>query len=175
LLRGSADLPAAINRGLQPIRRSLSFSKDLHRSHESLKQPYRTSSVQWYNSLSSLAEDEHADEMIDTSRRVANATDEEEEEEEVFDGRVQVTRTRSLVEKNPVRIVPFPFLFPPPAAEILEHQRGRVSLNGDDLELTPSPRNFSLSSPVELPRETRGDLSPENDGGKDAKGQSRAY
>ncbi|EFN67986.1 hypothetical protein EAG_10524 [Camponotus floridanus] len=93
LLKGSADLPAAINRGLQPIRRSLSFSKDLHRSHESSK-PYRTSSVQWYNSLSSLAEDERVD-VVDDYKSAGTF------EEDVFDGRVQVTRTRSLMEKNP--------------------------------------------------------------------------
>lgn len=97
LLKGSADLPAAINRGLQPIRRSLSFSKDLHRSHESSK-PYRTSSMQWYNSLSSLAEDERVD-VVDDYKSAGTF------EEGVFDGRVQVTRTRSLLmEKNPVRI-----------------------------------------------------------------------
>ncbi|XP_029167289.1 pleckstrin homology domain-containing family G member 5 isoform X2 [Nylanderia fulva] len=93
LLKGSAGLPAAINRGLQPIRRSLSFSKDLHRSHEPLKQPYRTNSVQWYNSLSSLAEDERVD-VVDCKNTAAF-------EEDVFDGRVQVSRTRSLMEKNP--------------------------------------------------------------------------
>lgn len=94
LLRGSAQLPAAINRGLQPIKRSLSFSKDLHRSHEPSRQPYRTSSVQWYNSLSSLAEDE-----VDADCKRAGVS------EEIFDGRMaQVTRTRSLMEKYPVRI-----------------------------------------------------------------------
>lgn len=98
LLRGSADLPAAINRGLRPIRRSLSFSKDLHRTHETAK-PYRTSSVQWYNSLGSLAEDESVDETGDADYERTSAS-----EEEIFDGRVQVTRTRSLVEKNPVRV-----------------------------------------------------------------------
>lgn len=98
LLKGSTVLPAAINRGLQPIRRSLSFSKDLHRSHESSKQPYRTNSVQWYNSLSSLAEDERVD-VVDAHYKRAGVF-----EEDVFDGRVQVTRTRSMMEKNPVRI-----------------------------------------------------------------------
>ncbi|XP_078038620.1 uncharacterized protein LOC144470903 [Augochlora pura] len=58
LIRGSAaELPAAINRGLQPIKRSLSFSKDLNRLHEPSK-PSRGGSAQWYNSLVSLAEDE---------------------------------------------------------------------------------------------------------------------
>ncbi|KAL6432664.1 hypothetical protein ACFW04_006240 [Cataglyphis niger] len=95
LLKGSADLPAVINRGLQPIRRSLSFSKDLHRSHESSK-PYRTSSVQWYNSLSSLAEDERVD-VVNANYKNAGVP------RDVFDGRAQVTRTRSLVEKHPVR------------------------------------------------------------------------
>ncbi|XP_070154087.1 pleckstrin homology domain-containing family G member 5 isoform X6 [Polyergus mexicanus] len=95
LLKGSADLPAVINRGLQPIRRSLSFSKDLHRSHESSKQPYRTSSMQWYNSLSSLAEDERVD-VVDVDYKNPDVF-----EHDVFDGRMQVTRTRSLMEKNP--------------------------------------------------------------------------
>ncbi|XP_011148165.1 pleckstrin homology domain-containing family G member 5 isoform X2 [Harpegnathos saltator] len=95
LLRGSADLPAAINRSLQPIKRSLSFSKDLHRTHEPSK-PYRTSSVQWYNSLGSLAEDERVDEVRDYERTSASS------EEEIFEGeRVQITRTHSLMEKNP--------------------------------------------------------------------------
>ncbi|KAL6257698.1 hypothetical protein P5V15_011277 [Pogonomyrmex californicus] len=95
LLRGSAELPAAINRSLQPIKRSLSFSKDLHRSHEPSRQPYRTSSVQWYNSLSSLAEDE-----IDADCKRAGIS-----KEEVFNGRMaQVTRTHSLMEKYSVRI-----------------------------------------------------------------------
>ncbi|XP_063992097.1 pleckstrin homology domain-containing family G member 5 isoform X2 [Diachasmimorpha longicaudata] len=58
-VRGSADLPAAINRGLQPIRRSLSFSNSLNRSHE--KKPHRARSAQWYNSLGSLAEDDSKD------------------------------------------------------------------------------------------------------------------
>jgi len=95
LLRGSAELPAAINRGLQPIRRSLSFSKDLHRSHEPSKQPYRTNSMQWYNSLSSLVEDE-----VDAECKRAGVS-----EKEIFNGKVtQVARTRSLMEKYPVRI-----------------------------------------------------------------------
>ncbi|XP_032684269.1 pleckstrin homology domain-containing family G member 5 isoform X3 [Odontomachus brunneus] len=93
LLRGSTNLPAAINRTLQPIKRSLSFSKDLNRTHESSK-PYRTNSVQWYNSLSSLAEDERVDEVGNYERTSAF-------EEEIFDDRVQITRTHSLVEKYP--------------------------------------------------------------------------
>ncbi|KAG7212045.1 hypothetical protein KM043_012401 [Ampulex compressa] len=92
LIRGSADLPAAINRSLQPIRRSLSFSKDLNRLHEPPK-PYRTTSVQWYNSLGSLAEDECANEPASERN---SASDEEED----FPGRAQVTRTQSLLEKN---------------------------------------------------------------------------
>ncbi|EZA52808.1 hypothetical protein X777_08523 [Ooceraea biroi] len=138
LLRGSADLPAAINRGLQPIRRSLSFSKDLHRSHESLKQPYRTSSVQWYNSLSSLAEDEHVDE-IDTSYRVANAS-----EQEIFDGRVQVTRTRSLVEKNPatslrrrVNILSHPTV--PPYGRHSDYYHSNIDLSNPPCEASSLP------------------------------------
>lgn len=97
LLRGSADLPAAINRSLQPIKRSLSFSKDLHRTREAAK-PHRTRSVQWYNSLSSLAEDERLDEVGGDDYEKTSAS-----EEEAFDGRMQVIRTRSLMEKNPVR------------------------------------------------------------------------
>ncbi|KAK0080870.1 hypothetical protein PV325_013204, partial [Microctonus aethiopoides] len=58
LIRGSADLPAAINRGFQPIRRSLSFNRDLNRVFET-NQDYRSKgAAHWYNSLSSLAEDE---------------------------------------------------------------------------------------------------------------------
>jgi len=50
--------------------------------------------VQWYNSLSSLAEDE-----VDADCKRAGIS------EEIFDGKVaQVTRTRSLMEKYPVRI-----------------------------------------------------------------------
>ncbi|KYN10683.1 hypothetical protein ALC57_17290 [Trachymyrmex cornetzi] len=93
LLKRSTELPAVINHSLQPIRRSMSFSKDLHRSHEPSRQPYRTSSVQWYNSLStlsSLAEDE-----VDADCKRAGAS-------EVFGSRVtQVTRTHSLMEKYP--------------------------------------------------------------------------
>ncbi|KYM81895.1 Pleckstrin homology domain-containing family G member 5 [Atta colombica] len=91
LLKRSTELPAVINHSLQPIRRSMSFSKDLHRSHEPSRQPYRTSSVQWYNSLStlsSLAEDE-----VDADCKRAGTSD----------GRVtQVTRTHSLMEKYPI-------------------------------------------------------------------------
>ncbi|XP_076294728.1 uncharacterized protein LOC143215962 isoform X2 [Lasioglossum baleicum] len=59
LIRGSAaELPAAINRSLQPIKRSLSFSKDLNRLQEPSPKPSRVGSAQWYNSLVSLAEDE---------------------------------------------------------------------------------------------------------------------
>ncbi|OAD59171.1 hypothetical protein WN48_09246 [Eufriesea mexicana] len=91
LIRGSAaELPAAINRSLQPIRRSLSFSKDLNRVHEPSK-PHRTISAQWYNSLVSLAEDECLDELDDSSAR--NNTF-----EELFPPKVQVTRTQSLID-----------------------------------------------------------------------------
>ena len=90
LIRGSSELPAAINRGLQPIRRSLSFSKDLNRTHE--KKPYRTRSVQWYNSLSSLAEN---DPILEDSESFIS-------EEELYPPKV-ITRTHSLLEKYPVR------------------------------------------------------------------------
>ncbi|XP_017753946.1 PREDICTED: pleckstrin homology domain-containing family G member 5-like isoform X3 [Eufriesea mexicana] len=97
LIRGSAaELPAAINRSLQPIRRSLSFSKDLNRVHEPSK-PHRTISAQWYNSLVSLAEDECLDELDDSSAR--NNTF-----EELFPPKVQVTRTQSLIDTTFTRI-----------------------------------------------------------------------
>ncbi|CAL7939167.1 unnamed protein product [Xylocopa violacea] len=91
LIRGSAtELPAAINRSLQPIRRSLSFSKDLNRLNEPLK-PYRTTSAQWYNSLVSLAEDECLDELDAPLPR--NNTF-----EKLHSPKVQVTRTQSLID-----------------------------------------------------------------------------
>ncbi|XP_015429523.1 PREDICTED: pleckstrin homology domain-containing family G member 5 [Dufourea novaeangliae] len=93
LIRGSAELPAAINRGLQPIRRSLSFSKDLNRLHEPSK-PIRTTSVQWYNSLVSLAEDECLDELDTTPKRNI---------EDHHPPKAQVTRTQSLIDTNFVR------------------------------------------------------------------------
>lgn len=83
------DFSTAINRGLQPIRRSLSF-KDLNRGET--KKPYRTSSMQWYNSLSSLAEDEHVDEAEIAYKKTTD-------EKDIVNGRVQVTRTRSMIEK----------------------------------------------------------------------------
>ncbi|XP_015122351.1 uncharacterized protein LOC107044822 [Diachasma alloeum] len=89
-MRGSADLPAAINRGLQPIRRSLSFSNSLNRSHE--KKPHRARSAQWYNSLGSLAEDDTKDE--DTERESVY------EEELVFAQNPVIVRAMSFVE-NP--------------------------------------------------------------------------
>ncbi|XP_076396699.1 uncharacterized protein LOC100880938 isoform X2 [Megachile rotundata] len=87
LIRSSAELPAAINRGLQPIRRSLSFSKDLNRSHEPNK-PYRVRSAQWYNSLVSLAEDKCLDEP-----EVLSSRDSVSEPP-----KAQVTRTQSLID-----------------------------------------------------------------------------
>ncbi|XP_017885532.1 pleckstrin homology domain-containing family G member 5 isoform X2 [Ceratina calcarata] len=103
LIRGSAaELPAVINRGLQPIRRSLSFSKDLNRLQEPAK-PHRTTSVQWYNSLVSLVEDECLDEQDCASSRNS-------ESEELLSPKVQVSRTQSLIDttfqaKNPRRRV----------------------------------------------------------------------
>ncbi|KAK9307367.1 hypothetical protein QLX08_002266 [Tetragonisca angustula] len=91
LIRGSAaELPAVINRSLQPIRRSFSFSKDLNRLHEPSK-PHRASSVHWYNSLVSLAEDECLDEL-DHSPPGTSVP------EELFSPKVQVTRTQSLID-----------------------------------------------------------------------------
>ncbi|XP_043290107.1 pleckstrin homology domain-containing family G member 5 [Venturia canescens] len=76
LIRGSAELPAAINRGLQPIRRSLSFSKDLNRVYETQpasadRHHARTRSAQWYNSLGSLAENSK-DEEDDSTHNATN-------------------------------------------------------------------------------------------------------
>ncbi|XP_076226443.1 uncharacterized protein LOC116429530 isoform X3 [Nomia melanderi] len=90
LIRSSAELPAAINRGLQPIKRSLSFSKDLNRLHEPSK-PSRIGSVLWYNSLVSLAEDECLDE---TPPR---------KEHSFPPPKAQVTRTQSLIDTTSVR------------------------------------------------------------------------
>ncbi|XP_053986480.1 pleckstrin homology domain-containing family G member 5-like isoform X2 [Hylaeus volcanicus] len=88
LLKGSSELPAAIiNRGLQPIRRSLSFSKDLNRQYDSPK-PIRHSNAQWYNSLVSLAEDEYLDEL--------DASPSKNSELDELSHKVQVTRTHSL-------------------------------------------------------------------------------
>ncbi|XP_066601053.1 pleckstrin homology domain-containing family G member 5-like isoform X2 [Prorops nasuta] len=91
LIKTGAELPAAINRSLQPIRRSLSFSKDLNRGHEPLK-PYRTTSVQWYNSLGSLAEDEDHSTNQETPRDPTSHVD-------PYSGK-QIYRTYSLVEKD---------------------------------------------------------------------------
>ncbi|XP_061934218.1 pleckstrin homology domain-containing family G member 5 isoform X1 [Apis cerana] len=92
LLRGSAaELPAVINRSLQPIRRSLSFSKDLNRIQEPSK-PHRASSAHWYNSLVSLAEDECLDEYDSPPENSPTI------EERLFSSKVQVTRTQSLID-----------------------------------------------------------------------------
>uniref|UniRef100_A0A0C9QY91 PLEKHG5_0 protein n=2 Tax=Fopius arisanus TaxID=64838 RepID=A0A0C9QY91_9HYME len=92
-VRGNADLPAVISRGLQPIRRSLSFSNSLNRCHE--KKPHRARSAQWYNSLGSLAEDD--------------SKDEDNETESIYDELVStrnpvITRALSFVE-NPSETV----------------------------------------------------------------------
>lgn len=100
LLRGSAaELPAVINRSLQPIRRSLSFSKDLNRIQEPSK-PHRASSAHWYNSLVSLAEDECLDEYDDSPPENSPTI-----EERLFSSKVQVTRTQSLIDTTFVRII----------------------------------------------------------------------
>lgn len=83
-----------INRSLQPIKRSLSFSKDLNRVQEPSK-PHRPSSVHWYNSLVSLAEDECLDDRDDSPP--SNS-------EELFSPKVQVTRTQSLIDTTSVRV-----------------------------------------------------------------------
>lgn len=99
LLRGSAaELPAVINRSLQPIRRSLSFSKDLNRIQEPSK-PHRASSAHWYNSLVSLAEDECLDEYDSPPENSPTI------EERLFSSKVQVTRTQSLIDTTFVRII----------------------------------------------------------------------
>lgn len=101
LLRGSAaELPAVINRSLQPIRRSLSFSKDLNRVQEPSK-PHRATSAHWYNSLVSLAEDECLDEYDDSPSGNNSPTI----EERLFSSKVQVTRTQSLIDTTFVRVV----------------------------------------------------------------------
>nr|XP_034181809.1 pleckstrin homology domain-containing family G member 5-like isoform X3 [Osmia lignaria] len=95
LIRHSTELPAAINRGLEPIKRSLSFSKDLNRLHEPNK-PYRARGAHWYNSLVSLAEDECLDEPdVATSRNSVS--------EEFLSPKVQVTRTQSLIDTTSAR------------------------------------------------------------------------
>lgn len=100
LLRGSAaELPAVINRSLQPIRRSLSFSKDLNRLQEPSK-PHRASSAHWYNSLVSLAEDECLDEYDDSPSENSPTI-----EERLFSSKVHVTRTQSLIDTTFVRII----------------------------------------------------------------------
>ncbi|XP_071555202.1 uncharacterized protein [Temnothorax nylanderi] len=136
LLRGSAaELPAAINRGLQPIRRSFSFSKDLHRSHEPSRQPYRTSSVQWYNSLSSLAEDE-----VDADCKRAGAS-----KQEAFDSRgVQVTRTHSLMEKYPAtnirrRVNAFSHPTAPPYGRHSDYYHSNIDLSRPPCEASSLP------------------------------------
>ncbi|XP_011499260.1 PREDICTED: putative uncharacterized protein DDB_G0268364 [Ceratosolen solmsi marchali] len=142
LLRGSADLPAAINRGLRPIRRSMSFGKDLdepqreqqqqqqqqqqhhqqqqqqqqqqqHQQHNDKEQqhpnkyqspqqllqppsgfkPFRTRSVQWYNSLGSLAENEAEDGKTCTQGFIAS-------EEQIYYEDKAVSRTHSFATKS---------------------------------------------------------------------------
>lgn len=122
LIRGSADLPAAINRGLQPIRRSLSFSKDLNRVYETQPAAHqhhsRTRSAQWYNSLGSLAENEPKDEDDENTQNNNknnlsndNSDDDEEADGEMLAG-IIIGRTHSLMEKNPVSsIALFIYLF----------------------------------------------------------------
>ncbi|XP_034941032.1 pleckstrin homology domain-containing family G member 5-like [Chelonus insularis] len=85
-LRGSADLPAAINRSFQPIRRSFSFNKDLHRVYEP---EYRTRNASWYNSLSSLAEVDSKDEGVGQNTHKDDA---------ILNGPLTLTRTHSFLE-----------------------------------------------------------------------------
>ncbi|XP_012252088.2 pleckstrin homology domain-containing family G member 5 isoform X1 [Athalia rosae] len=126
-IRSSADqLPAAINRGLAPIRRSFSFSKDLDNVHEK-PSPYRTRGAHWYNSLVSLAEDRTVDdtknEITDDRRQrdhggdaraaksaprvLAQTVDETDQPiEDEFGGRI-LTRAQSLIEKHPATCDPY--------------------------------------------------------------------
>lgn len=93
-IRGSADLPSVINRGFQPIRRSFSFNKDLHRVYENTHpQEYgRTRNAQWYNSLCSLAEVDSKDEAGQVAIK-KNTFDDD------FQKR-QVSRTHSFLDNS---------------------------------------------------------------------------
>ncbi|XP_074097036.1 uncharacterized protein LOC141526129 [Cotesia typhae] len=95
-IRGSADLPSVINRGFQPIRRSFSFNKDLHRVYENTHpQEYgRTRNAQWYNSLCSLAEVDSKDEAGQVAIK-KNTFDDD------FQKR-QVSRTHSFLDNSTV-------------------------------------------------------------------------
>ena len=110
LIRGSADLPAAINRGLQPLRRSLSFSKDLNQVYESQPSAHhhhsRTRSAQWYNSLCSLAENDAKDDDNDSTNNDNNNNGNNSEEDDDTQKKLDrlggrfLERTHSLLEKN---------------------------------------------------------------------------
>lgn len=117
-------MPAAINRGLAPIRRSFSFGKDLNRVHEK-PSPYRTLGAHWYNSLVSLAEDRVVDDPPfdqpdeedlesdgenekdvekaedDVDRALTIEKEHQLEVEDEFGGRI-LARAQSLIEKNSV-------------------------------------------------------------------------
>ncbi|CAK9811964.1 hypothetical protein ANTPLA_LOCUS7232 [Anthophora plagiata] len=136
LIRSSVELPAAINRGLQPIRRSLSFSKDLNRLQEPLK-PHRTGSSQWYNSsLVSLAEDECLDDLDIVPHR--NSTS-----EELLSPKVHVTRTQSLIDtefvRSPRRRVKDLLRKTAPYGRHSEHYDSSIDLSNPPFQATSLP------------------------------------
>ncbi|XP_076681886.1 pleckstrin homology domain-containing family G member 5 isoform X6 [Andrena cerasifolii] len=136
LIRSSAELPAVINRGLQPIRRSLSFSKDLNRLQEPSK-PSRPSSAQWYNSLVSLVEDECLDELDIAPPR--NSTS-----EELLSPKVQVTRTRSFTDttfqaRSPRRRVNALLSKTAPYGRHSEHYDSTIDLSNPPFEASSLP------------------------------------
>ncbi|XP_076625471.1 uncharacterized protein LOC143343937 isoform X3 [Colletes latitarsis] len=133
LIRSGAELPAAINRGLLPIRRSLSFSKDLNRVHEFSK-PTRTSSAQWYNSLVSLVEDECLDEP-NVSRPKNSAS------EELLSPKAQVTRTQSFTEtaRSPRRRVSALLNRTAPFGRHSDHYDSTIDLSNPPSEASSLP------------------------------------
>ncbi|CAK9800491.1 hypothetical protein ANTQUA_LOCUS2471 [Anthophora quadrimaculata] len=136
LIRSSVELPAAINRGLQPIRRSLSFNKDLNRLQEPPK-PHRTGSSQWYNSsLVSLAEDECLDDLDIAPHR--NSTT-----EELLSPKVHVTRTQSLIDitfvRSPRRRVKDLLRKTAPYGRHSEHYDSSIDLSNPPFQATSLP------------------------------------
>ncbi|XP_061934237.1 pleckstrin homology domain-containing family G member 5 isoform X10 [Apis cerana] len=137
LLRGSAaELPAVINRSLQPIRRSLSFSKDLNRIQEPSK-PHRASSAHWYNSLVSLAEDECLDEYDSPPENSPTI------EERLFSSKVQVTRTQSLIDttftRSPRRRVTELLKRTAPYGRHSDHYDSTIDLSNPPFEASSLP------------------------------------
>ncbi|XP_043250056.1 pleckstrin homology domain-containing family G member 5-like isoform X6 [Colletes gigas] len=133
LIRSGAELPAAINRGLLPIRRSLSFSKDLNRVHEFSK-PTRTSSAQWYNSLVSLVEDECLDEPNVSCRKNSAS-------EELLSPKAQVTRTQSFTEtaRSPRRRVSALLNRTAPFGRHSDHYDSTIDLSNPPSEASSLP------------------------------------